>query len=75
MKLRQSLFWDVRPENIDLNKNSSYVIERVLEHGNDREVHWLSHAYSADVIRRTIEKSRSIQPKTKMLWRLMTLEK
>src|SRR3989344_4639191 len=50
MKLRQSLFWDVRPENIDLNKNSSYVIERVLEHGNDREVHWLSHAYSADFI-------------------------
>lgn len=73
MKLRQALFWDVRPENIDLNKNSSYVVERVLEHGNDREIRWLMHAYSSDVIRRTIEKSRSIGPKTKALWRLMTL--
>ena len=71
MKLRQALFWDVRPEKIDLKKNASYVVGRVLEYGKDSDIRWLLRTYDADTIRRTMEKSRAIGPKTKSLWRLL----
>jgi hypothetical protein len=39
MEFRKSLFWDVNPETIDLEKDKAFVIERVLERGNTAE--WL----------------------------------
>jgi hypothetical protein len=38
MKFRQTLFWDVNPKNIDTKKHSQYIIERILDLGNDKEV-------------------------------------
>jgi len=38
MKFRQALFWDTNPNKIDAQKNAQYVIERILDLGNDREV-------------------------------------
>jgi hypothetical protein len=71
MKLRQSLFWDVNPDKIDLKKNAQYVIERVLDFGRDDEVRWLRKLYRPSHIRRIVEKSRSLRPRTKNLWTLL----
>ena len=45
MKFRQSLFWDTDPKKIDKEKNARYIIERILDLGNDKEVKWMWDYY------------------------------
>ncbi|MBI3638190.1 hypothetical protein HY227_00400 [Candidatus Wolfebacteria bacterium] len=71
MRLRKSLFWDTDTRNIDVKKNAQYVIERVLELGNDREVRWMWKFYGKEILRDVIKKSRSLNPETKNLWELL----
>ncbi len=68
MKLRQSLFWDVDPDTIDLEKNARYVIERVLDFGRDDEVRWMYRLYPHTRIREVIDNPRMLDPKTRALW-------
>lgn len=71
MKFRQSLFWDVNPKKIDPKKHAKYIIERVLDFGDDKEVRWLIKYYSAELIRNTVKKSRALDPKSLSLWSLL----
>lgn len=71
MKFRQTLFWDVDPKSIDTKKNAKYVIERILDFGNDKEVKWLYNFYGKTLIKNVVAKSRSLRPKTKNLWKLL----
>jgi len=68
MELRKSLFWDVDSATIDLDKNARYVIERVLDFGNDEEVRWMWNLYSQRQIREVLESSRVLHPQTRALW-------
>ena len=69
MELRQSLFWDVDPKNIDLKKNARYVIERVLDFGNDKETRWMYQTFPHALIGDVLNHSRVLQPKTRSLWK------
>lgn len=69
---RPSLFWDTDPKRIDLKKNARYVIERILDYGNDREVAWLWHTYSPRVLRKTVVTSRNLSLKSRALWLRLT---
>jgi hypothetical protein len=71
MELRQGLFWDVNPAKIDLQKNAQYVIERVLDFGNDEEVRWLWNYYDKKLIKKIVAKSRCLMPRTKNAWMLI----
>lgn len=75
MKLRQALFWDTNPNNIDTRKNAPYIIERVLDLGNDKEVRWLYHFYNKSLLKKVVAKSRSLRPETKNLWILLLKNK
>lgn len=68
MKFRQSLFWDVDPKTIDPKKHATYIIERILDFGNDREVRWMARAYSPRRIRDTVRRSRVLHDKSRALW-------
>jgi hypothetical protein len=70
MKFRQALFWDVNPKNIDPKKHSQYIIERILDLGNDKEVKWLLGFYSKRKLKNVVAKSRCLRPRTKTLWTL-----
>lgn len=74
MKFRQSLFWDTNPKNIDTKKNAQYIIERILDFGNDKEVRWLYHFYDKSLLKKTVARSRSLMSETKNLWTIL-LEK
>jgi hypothetical protein len=68
-RFRRSLFWDVDPKDIDPKKHARYIIERILEYGDDREVRWLAHHYSSAMIADAMRKSRGVlSPKSKTLW-------
>lgn len=71
MKFRQSLFWDANPDNIDLNKNAQYVIERIMDFGRDDEVKWLWNHYDKALLRKIVSTSRSLHPQSKALWTLL----
>ncbi|TSC95634.1 MAG: hypothetical protein Athens101410_390 [Parcubacteria group bacterium Athens1014_10] len=75
MKFRQVLFWDVNPRKIDAKKNAQYVIERILDFGNDKEVKWLYDFYDKPLLKKVVAKSRSLRPRTKNLWTLLLKNK
>lgn len=71
IRFRQTLFWDVDPKTIDTKKHAVYIIERVLDFGNDDEVRWMWHYYPRRLIRKVVNKSRVLLAKTKSLWSLL----
>ena len=75
MKFRQALFWDTNPKNIDAKKNAQYIIERVLELGNDKEVKWLWKFYDRNLLKKVVTESRSLLPRAKNLWTLILKNK
>lgn len=70
-RFRQSLFWDVNPKTIDPKKHARYIIERVLDFGNDKEIAWLTHQYSSRRIKNTLQRSRVVHRKSRSLWSLI----
>ena len=72
MKFRQTLFWDVNPKNIDTKKNARYIIERVLEFGDHKEVGWVLSYYSKRTVKKVMNLPRvQLSPKSKALWSLI----
>ncbi len=71
MEFRQTLFWDTNPQKIDAKKNAQYIIERILDFGNDKEVKWLYNFYDKTLLKKVVMESRSLRPETKNLWTLL----
>lgn len=72
MKFRPSLFWDIDVSTLDPDKNSEYVIERILDFGRDDEVRWMWEHYNHMLIRKITQTSRVLHPQTRALWTLLT---
>ena len=49
-KFSSTIFWDTKIENIDFINHRSYVINRVLERGNEEEICEIVKFYGKDVI-------------------------
>lgn len=71
MKWRPTLFWDTNPKDIDAKKNADYIIERIADFGNDKEVRWVLDFYDKRILQKVISHSRSLRPRTKTLWTLL----
>lgn len=71
IRFRQSLFWDVDPKTIDPKKHAHYIIERIMDFGNDDEVRWMWHTYPRRVLKNVADCSRVVHVKSKSLWHLM----
>lgn len=72
IKFRPSLFWDVDPKTIDPKKNAKYVIDRMLEFGNDQEIRWMWFYYPQELIRDVVENMRGLRPTVRPLWKSLT---
>ena len=70
MRFGQSLFWDVNPKRIHPKRHAQYIIERVMDFGNDDEVRWIWNTYHPDTLRKAVT-SRGLHPQTKALWTLL----
>ncbi len=75
MKFRQALFWDTHKSKIDTKKNAHYIIERILDFGNDKEARWILDFYGKSMIKKVITKSRCLRQDTKKLWSLILKKK
>ncbi|MBQ0061395.1 MAG: hypothetical protein KBT15_06450 [Bacteroidales bacterium] len=59
----ENLFWDVRFEDIDFQKHASYVVQRVLEYGADKDWKQLVSMYGLDRIGQIAMSLRSLEPR------------
>ncbi len=64
-------FWENRAENIDQVEHSYYIIERLLEHGDDEAIRWLLKSYSKNQVKEVVLKSRQLSRKTAKFWALL----
>lgn len=58
------LFWDTDPSTLDLERHRKYVIERVLEFGNDAAYRWLLATFSQEDIVAVVKTSSRISRRT-----------
>lgn len=63
-KLTKSLFWDVEYESIDFQKNSRFVIERVLTRGNFQDWRTIRDFYGLDKIAEEVVQVRYLDKLT-----------
>jgi len=64
--LNPTLFWDAR--EVDTSTHAAYIISRVLDFGNERDVKRLRRLYSDRLIIDVIMKRRGLMPMTGNYW-------
>ena len=61
-------FWDVETAKLDTGRDYRFILERLLEYGDDRTLKWLMCSYSDEQRLKVIKNSRKISRKTASLW-------
>jgi len=64
-------FWEVDFMAIQLPKHETYVIERVLEYGNDQAIGWLKKIFTPDTIAHVVRRSGCLSRNTANFWALI----
>lgn len=62
------LFWDVDPVALDLELQKDFIIERVLNMGDEEALKWLWKKYGPRAIYVTVTNSRRLTLKTARCW-------
>ena len=70
-KFLQSYFWDVNFDELNPQKYPYFVIERILEYGDKKDINWLAKNFSKNTVKKTIISSRSLSPKSANFWALV----
>ena len=65
------IFWDTDFDRLRVHGHERYVIERILEYGDDQAIRWLRRTFDAEVIADAVRRSRLISPNTANLWALV----
>jgi len=61
-------FWDVDLSQLDIEKHSRFIIERILEFGRPEAVRWMRKEFSPSRIKQVIRISRNLSPKSATFW-------
>ena len=61
-------FWDTDVTKVSIKKNASYIIERILEYGDEGAIRWLNNSLDKSDILRTLEHSRVLSPRSAFFW-------
>ncbi len=63
--------WDADLNQLDLEANKQFVIERILEYGDEPAVNWMQAHYEQDEIIQVLKTSRRISAKTGQFYALL----
>lgn len=67
----QRYFWDTDVEALDIRRHRRYIIERILELGDEQAVGWMKKNFSADDIRERVRNSRRLSARSRNFWQLV----
>jgi len=65
----EKYFWDVNFLELNIEKDSQFIIERILENGDKKEIQWMKNNFSSEQIREMILNSKNLSPKSVNFWR------
>lgn len=66
--LPKKIFWDVDASMLDIKRHRVFIIERALEHGNEKVIRWLFKMFSQKEIAAVVKSSRRLSPKSRNFW-------
>jgi hypothetical protein len=64
-------FWDVDFNELQEDSYPQFIIERILERGDEETVNWLFQHFTKSEIKRTLRKRRGISPLSANYWSLI----
>jgi hypothetical protein len=63
---KRSLFWDVSA--LDSQKNEQFIIERILEFGDEKDFRWALDFYGNERLKKAILRNKAISRKSLFFW-------
>lgn len=66
---KRSLFWDVEASQIDPLKNKQFILERVLNFGDEKDFRWVFGFYGEETLKEAVLNSRTLVGKSLFFWR------
>ena len=63
-------FWDTEPEKISPAKNSTYILERLLEYADRDGIEWMKKSFTKEEIENTLRTSNRLTSRSANYWRL-----
>lgn len=69
-KLRR-YFWDTDFSALDTEKDKRFIIERILELGDEAAVAWMKKEFKKQELFEVLRKARSISKKSRHFWDLV----
>jgi len=70
-KSLKKYFWDIEFSELSLDKDSFFIIKRVIDRGKTKDVIWLIQQYDINKIRKVVTTSRDLSKKTAVFWSRM----
>jgi len=64
-------FWDVDFEKLNPHKYPYFVIERILEYGDDKPAKWMLRHFNRAELKQTLSKRRGISRRSANYWALI----
>jgi hypothetical protein len=61
-------FWDVDPDTVDCSVHVVFVIERILESGDEDAIRWLFATYSRTQVVEVLQSTRRISRRSARFW-------
>ena len=62
LKEMSALFWDAQPDALDMERNSDYIIARLLNLGGMRGFIWVQRLYGEESIRGAVVRRTDMRP-------------
>ncbi|MBI4067589.1 hypothetical protein HY407_04345 [Candidatus Gottesmanbacteria bacterium] len=63
-------FWDIDVTTLDTSKNSLFIINRLLDKGDDAAIRWIRDQYPNNLIKKALTSLRGFSPKIANFWGL-----
>lgn len=67
-KFLREYFWDVKFEDMSVDKSAAFVIKRVLDRGTTSHVNWVLDTYGTDAIKEVLLTTRDLSRPTGNFW-------
>ena len=68
---RKTLFWDVNPKKLDIEKSADFIIGRVLDFGNLKEWRLVEQLYGKEKIVKVAKDHVFTDPRSANFWALI----
>ena len=70
-KFLQKYFWDVDFPKLEKKDYTLFIIERILEHGDEKAIKWLFQNFTKANIVKVLKRRRNLSPLSANYWSLV----